>query len=304
MSDLNRDLSKDVGVCGWVHASVLNAEALKHAFTFACEAGSSIGWAAENFEADGEGFKFEGVRHLARSKKRLEACRFDGFRHFGVARYKITGKPTTVAWEMAFTRMETGGYGLYFLSYPAFLGVREETCIELAREFVRLFAQQMGAIYFMHRNRYPCTYTRGGLITNINYPTDRTREERMILTGWREGFHEPFRPWLVDIYPHNFLGPSLQNFEVFGVRLIDWLKADTQSRGVVEPFPCALENNVVVWRPPIDRIPHLREELYRGGIVFCRCERHGIHYTPITPTPAVMRADYEPRRNWDPRLTR
>jgi hypothetical protein len=71
---------------------------------------------------------------------------------------------------------------------------------------------------------------------------------------------------LRDIYPTSYLSRPYLDARLGHSRttLEQWIKADPGSRGTLEPFTDILTK----WTPPVEKIPQIREELYRAGRVF------------------------------------
>ena len=71
---------------------------------------------------------------------------------------------------------------------------------------------------------------------------------------------------LRNIYPENYLSHAHLSARLGHTRtaLKEWIEADPVVRGTLEPF-----NDILTkWTPPVERIPQIREELYRAGRVF------------------------------------
>lgn len=71
---------------------------------------------------------------------------------------------------------------------------------------------------------------------------------------------------LRDIYPTSYLSRPYLDARLGHSRttLEQWINADSGSRGTLEPFTDLLTK----WTPPVEKIPQIREELYRAGRVF------------------------------------
>lgn len=124
---------------------------------------------------------------------------------------------------------------------------------------------------------------------------------------------------LRNVYPENYLSePHLSaRLGRTTTTLRDWIEANPAARGVLEPFSDILTK----WTPPVERIPELREELYRAGRVFywrfmvpgTRNAQGGMTPEPYfrpdlsapwvapEPIPEIYRADYW--KDKDPGLT-
>ncbi len=83
-----------------------------------------------------------------------------------------------------------------------------------------------------------------------------------------ERFRDHSTRWLHDIFPDNYLNAEYLEAPVgfTGRSLREWIEADEGARGTLRPYT----DTLVEWRPPVARIPAIREELYRMGRVFHR----------------------------------
>lgn len=125
---------------------------------------------------------------------------------------------------------------------------------------------------------------------------------------------------LRDIYPESYLSEPYLSARLGHSRttLKQWIEADPSTRGTLEPYTDILTK----WTPPIEKIPQIREELYRAGRVFYWrffCPGHGAPWTDAVtpeplyrpdlsapweapdPIPEIYRADYW--KDKDPGLT-
>jgi len=215
---------------------------------------------------------------------------------------QIVLSSTDIRWE------PTGMWEATLCFFHDFLELSDSTCVELAIRFASLTVDDYGCGFFMHRNRGPIHYVLGMGYEAVQYPNDRTYDESANISSWSYARDLRLaRPWLRDVYPFNFLGPKLAAMPVEGMPLVEWLRADP-SRGIVEPFPCEREPNVVLWKPPIEQVPALRERLYKAGLVWHR-EYYVDHldgkappFVPKDPPPEIMQAAFYVGR--DPKLTR
>lgn len=71
---------------------------------------------------------------------------------------------------------------------------------------------------------------------------------------------------LHDVLPQNYLSAQYLDAPVgfSGRTLREWILADEGARGTLRPYT----ESLMEWRPPVARIPAIREELYRMGRVF------------------------------------
>jgi hypothetical protein len=93
--------------------------------------------------------------------------------------------------------------------------------------------------------------------------------------------------WLHDVFPDNYLSVEYLDTPVgfTGRTLREWILADEGMRGTLRPYT----ESLVEWRPPVARIPRIREELYRMGRVFYHpfLEEHNFERGPgwVKPIP-------------------
>jgi len=124
---------------------------------------------------------------------------------------------------------------------------------------------------------------------------------------------------LRNVFPENYLSEFHLRARLgrTGTTLKDWIQADPTARGTLERF----SNILTKWTPPVERIPQIREELYRAGRVFywrfvIPGTRHAqgdmtpepFHRPDLSapweapePIPEIYRADYW--KDKDPSLT-
>lgn len=120
---------------------------------------------------------------------------------------------------------------------------------------------------------------------------------------------------LRDIYRESYL--SLPYLEArlgrSATTLKQWIEADTARRGTLEPYTDILTK----WTPPVEKIPQIREELFRAGRVFywrffcppAPNQKPDRFFRPDLsapweapdPIPEIYRADYW--KDKDPALT-
>lgn len=153
----------------------------------------------------------------------------------------------------------------------------------------------------------PPSYHDGFNVSTVGELHLRNEEQKNNVGAWI-GRNEHFKsPLLRDIYPYNFLTRRYLDLPVHGTTLERWIMADA-SRGSLEP----LTDKVTTWRPVIENIPVIREDLFRAGIMF-----YWRFYVPPTDTyrhlpgprpygpdervPEIFRAEFYAGR--DPKMT-
>ncbi len=103
-----------------------------------------------------------------------------------------------------------------------------------------------------------------------NIASQRTREHELNISWWGHTAISDDRTiasgLLRDIYPRNFLSDPYLDAPIgrTAMTLREWIEDNPDSRGSLGPFTETLTE----WRPPVDRIPAIREALYRAGRVF------------------------------------
>jgi hypothetical protein len=102
-----------------------------------------------------------------------------------------------------------------------------------------------------------------------------------------EHFRDSLTFWLHDVFPDNYLSAEYLDAPVgfTGQTLREWIDADEGGRGTLRPYTESLTE----WRPPVARIPLIREALYRMGRVFYHpfLEEHNFERGPgwVKPIP-------------------
>ncbi|MCB9838974.1 MAG: hypothetical protein H6813_06505 [Phycisphaeraceae bacterium] len=130
-----------------------------------------------------------------------------------------------------------------------------------------LLKSEYGYVVRQERWVEPILYAMGLLAHNGRYPAYSTTPYTLNISQWRWARVEAQGGAILrDVYPINILGEKLQQAPIgySGVSLIDWLRSEPDERGVLEPIDGAR----VLWTPPVERIPILREQLYRAGRIF------------------------------------
>lgn len=169
---------------------------------------------------------------------------------------------------------------------PALIGAGAGRFHELLREVAELGSAGYG---FFFRTRWHLE-TQG-----LGMGIDRT--------GGRESMATSPSFLLHDVFPENYLSEEWLAAPVgfTGLSLAEWIRADPAHRGVLEPFTTTLQR----WAPPLQHIPRIREQLYRGGRLFYKkffYERNDWEpiQTPRHPNPLYRADTREPWEAPDP----
>lgn len=319
---ITSDFTYHVGVTAVSHPMRMDGAALRVQYEWIIDSFSRREKPPNTFEAKGASFKGKGYLDYARDRKRLEATDFALLSRIGIALFRQKQNGMTIGWEWMCRSLDrqvvlspsdirwepTGWWEASLCMFPDFLGLSEATCVDLATEFARLTVEEYGYLFFMHRNRGPMHYVIGMGYDPVNYPNDRTLPESENISTWSYSREiRGSRPWLRDVYPVNFVGPKLAAMSVEGKRFLDWVRARPE-RGTIEPFPSEREANGFLWKPPLERILALREQLYRAGLVWHRqyyldhSDGKAPPFVPTDPPPETIRASNY--KGWDPKLTR
>jgi hypothetical protein len=317
-----RDMSHDVLTTCVSHRMMMGGRMLRRLYDWVMTTFGDFDRPPNTFDAEGGGFSGERYLDFARGRSRLERANFGHLSRLTCAMFRHKQNNMTIGWEFQCANLElemingreifsekSGRWHAQLSVSPDLLGIESERCVAIATDFARLTMEEGGFIFFMHRNRGPCYYVPGIDYEAIRYPSDRTYDESANISSWSYARHVHLtRPWLRDVYPINFLGPAVAALRVEGKQLGDWLRADPVKRGTVEVFPCAHQPRMLLWKPPLQQIPVLREQLYKAGLVWHReyyldySDGNAPPFVPKDPPPEIMRASYY--RGRDPRLTR
>lgn len=124
-----------------------------------------------------------------------------------------------------------------------------------------------GYIFRQEAWMQPILYAMGLLAHNGRYPNYTSTPYTTNVSQWRWKLISPQGGGILrDVYPVNLLGETIQRAPIgyTGQSLLDWLRSGPDGRGTVEE----VDGSRVLWKPPIHRIPALREELFRAGRLF------------------------------------
>lgn len=177
-------------------------------------------------------------------------------------------------WSVHFTMSRrTMDIGLGWL--PDTITVSTNPLHRLADYLIKSLSPRYGYRYSQEMRFGPLWYAVG-----IGYG-DASRRERSVdfsmnVSHWRYNTSpaskesradEIYESGLLrDIYTDNYLREQHLRAPVgrSGLDLRRWIEADPAARGALEP----ITDEITAWRPPTERIPMIREELFRNGRVF------------------------------------
>ncbi|MFN7022560.1 MAG: hypothetical protein ACK4WH_14710, partial [Phycisphaerales bacterium] len=149
---------------------------------------------------------------------------------------------------------------VFMMVFPGDVGVSEHRVIEEMLTIARSAADEYGCITRMRRGAYPPFFD-----SDVGFGGEdrfRTMDESNNRYTWTR-FGVWTRRLLRDTFPINFLDRSRLDLPIEGTTLEKWIRARPDERGTVEPF----NRRVWMWRPVIERIPFIREPLFRAGIL-------------------------------------
>jgi hypothetical protein len=196
---------------------------------------------------------------------------------------------------------------------PAVIGPSSRRLDALGGELLRILSPEYAYLFRQRLGIHPELYAIGAGVADLI--GIRHGEFSMNISWW--GHTVPERPdtfragLLRDIYPRNFLSDPYLEAPIgrTAMTLREWIEDDPDSRGSLTPFTDTLTE----WRPPLERIPEIREALYRAGRVFYWrfiCREHAgsserpRHLEPLfrpnlaepweapDPIPEIYRASY------------
>lgn len=152
---------------------------------------------------------------------------------------------------------------------PSLVGAAAENMIrDTVPELIRLSGSR-----YAYRVRQPQRY--GPSVHGYRFGVHVDNDWRPDELRWNRQQWGPQMKWLApllsggilrNIYPENYLSaPYLEaRLGSSSTTLRAWIEADPARRGTLEPFSDILTK----WTPPVERIPEIREELFRAGRVF------------------------------------
>ena len=187
-------------------------------------------------------------------------------------------------------------------------GITEERAVALAMEFAKRVVTAYGYLFFMRHWFGPDSYLLG---VTVHGRSERTAHEGENNSAWRWSRHERREKniyLLRNVYPINFLSRPYLDLPIGGRTLEETIRSDARY-GQLEP----LNEHAMAWRPVVEHIPALREELFRTGVIFYRGffvpedpfyrQDYSRPFVCPEPIPEFLRADFVDRRTRDARLT-
>lgn len=216
---------------------------------------------------EGKGGNYRTYRGL---KPRLMPSEFSDVRGFTLE-CLLPGRPienykswTGQAWvhkdQETAERTYSERWQAFWMVFPDDAGVTEQRVLDELLTFARLAVDEYAYIVWMRRGAHPTVFDMSmGLGGEGMF---RTKDE-----AWNRATWTNFGCWtrrlLRDVFPINFLDRARLSLPIAGGTLEQWIRADPAERGTVEPF----NDRVWIWRPVIERIPFIREPLFRAGIL-------------------------------------
>jgi hypothetical protein len=152
--------------------------------------------------------------------------------------------------------------------FPQDAGTTQEAIIPELIQFARLTMQQYG---------YICHYRR----------SDAPAMTSIAMGAWMAFFDIHTKVAILrDIYPVNFLGRDYLELPIGSATFRQWIEHGSY-RGRFEP----LNSDVMMWQPPAERIPELREILFREGLIL-----YAGFFDPSSPWHRDLSKPYRPPR--------
>ncbi|MCB9848121.1 MAG: hypothetical protein H6814_06860 [Phycisphaeraceae bacterium] len=124
-----------------------------------------------------------------------------------------------------------------------------------------------GYLFRQPMYRGPIEYTLGMNLATLRFHLERPAELGMNISWWnREAVEKAGHVLLRDIYPKNYLSESHLSAPIglTAMTLREWIEDDPVCCGALAQFT----DELTEWRPPLERIPEIREGLFRAGRVF------------------------------------
>lgn len=275
----------------------------------------------EGIEPTSLGAKAPGVRSgwyvaFKYKRKHMDKVDFEKVEHFEILRLADGGKnevTESIVTASVAARRQFCEVGII----PTLLGKSAGAFVDLFKQLTALGDATYGYMFYQRMACGPGMYVGGA-----NYGDEGQRrdvEARMNISWW-VGDHQMRLDSLLlrDIYPQSFVSADYLDAPIgkTAMTLREWIEDESKQRGTLEPFTDILTK----WTPPIEKIPQIREELYRAGRVFywrffcpfhqdAKGKRPEPLYRPDPrepweapdPIPEIFRADYW--KDKDPGLT-
>lgn len=287
------------------------AENLRRLYERACELMRELGAPPLQLGYHIAGARAGKYRSYARSRAILEAYDFSTLGSIELAHleegpeYDYRRRTLQVSMQLnEFTRR----WGLTWTVYPR--KTAEKTIEDAMLELASVARASYGFIYHMPYIQMPWLY-RSGMTpgdedakgVHPDFHANRGRWGLMQLSG-------EFPLMLRDVFPINLLTAPYLSLQVGRKSLEQWICVDSL-RGSLKPLGGFSE--IIVWRPPVERIPYIREELFRSGVLFYwrffeggdfwnRDFSEPFSLPKAEPIPEIYRAEFYADR--DPKITR
>lgn len=319
-----RKHSREIATVWAGNGCVWNGATLRSAYDLVVKSWCDAGLEPHRLAALAPGV---GKRYGAFKQKRrfVERADVEQVKHFEIVRLQPGGRSELSEWELD-AALSTSQDMFMVGCVPSLVPAGVAVTADIARQLLVLTRCSYGWMM-----RQPLLFTPGGYAYGLTVEMaadQRPRDHRMNIQewGWRRKWIERDKTnrlldagILRDIFPENYLGRTHLAAKLGHTRttLREWIEAEPGGRGALEPFSDILTK----WIPPIEKIPQIREELYRAGrVYYWRWENvYGLpdgsyastdlHYRPDLsapweapePIPEIYRADYW--KDKDPGLT-
>jgi hypothetical protein len=259
-----------VAYCGV--RSPLASRTLRRAYEWVVREWERLGFSPEVLVAKGTEVEWP-LRNFnfIKSRRRFEALDLAGLGSFGFETL-IPGKDEQgYQYEKASFSIkrcwnETTVWNPFVGLWPVPLGISHEEAERHALELAGIVAGSYG--YVVRRRGRPSStlFWAGGVLSADFDPETRDDHARNI--GCYRHEVQAQEVVLRDLFPINLLGRRFLDlrFGDTGHTLQEWIEQDVDARGTLAPLAGA--EPVLVWRPPLERLPELRTELFRAGLLF------------------------------------
>jgi len=246
------------------------------------------------------------------TRRCLERADFDQARSFEIAHLVQGGYDPRYEWSLCWSMIRDQDLIAGVLSSES--AGTKEIVAEAFRSWALRCRTQYGYCFHQQMRLGPVFHCLG-IIFGMRPSSDLTMNTCWWTYKTPDGRRHMDSLLLRDIYPENYLSAPylIVCLGKSQTTLKEWIEADPPNRGRLEPYTDILTK----WVPPVEKIPQVREELYRAGRVFywqffCPPPEGGppdIFYRPDLsapweapdPIPEIYRADYW--KDKDPGLT-
>jgi len=261
-----RKYSHEIGVVWIGNACAWNPAALRSAYELVIKSWSDAGLAPHRLAASAPGV---GRKYGAFDRKRrfVERADFNKVGTIEMVRIQPGCTSEMSDWEMEATLSQKLG----MFSAGCVLSLVGDAASFIEQNALNLF-ELSGCRYgwmFRQRLRFSPGAYAFGLTVHVD-DDPRHDDHRKNIQSWHPSI-ERLGPTvdagiLRDVFAENYLAwPHLEaSLGNTATTLKQWIEADRASRGTLEPYTDILTK----WTPPVEKIPQIREELYRAGRVF------------------------------------